>query len=62
VVKTFTDRSRLALQVRPLPDVAVGRAAVAVLAPSARATVVRGIQRLDVATNQLMGVESWREP
>jgi len=61
IVKSFTERSRLSLQVRALPDVVVGRPAVAVLAPSARAAVVRGIQRLDAATNQLMGVESWRE-
>lgn len=61
IVKSFTERSRLSLQVRALPDVAVGRASVAVLTPAARATVVRGIERLDVATNQLMGVESWRE-
>ena len=61
IVKAFTERSRLPLQVRALPDVVVGRASVAVLTPAARATVVRGIERLDVATNQLMGVESWRE-
>jgi len=61
IVKSFTERSRLSLQVRALPDVVVGRPAVAVLAPSSRAAVVRGIQRLDAATNQLMGVESWRE-
>ena len=61
VVKSFMERSRLSLQVRALPDVVVGRPAVAVLAASARVAVVRGLQRLDVATNQLMGVESWRE-
>lgn len=60
VVKLFSERSRLVLHVRALPDVAVGRAAVAVLAPAARDTVVRGVQRLDAAANQLMGVQSWR--
>lgn len=61
MVKPFTERSRLPLQVRALPDAAVGRAAVAVLTPSARDAVVRGIQRLDTATNLLMGIDSWRQ-
>lgn len=62
VVKPFTERSRLVLHVRALPDAVVGRAAVAVLAPAAREAVARGIRRLDKATNQLMGVDAWREP
>jgi len=59
-VKTFTERSRLALYVRDLPDARVGRASVAVLSPAARATVVQQIQGLNRGTNELMGVDGWR--
>jgi hypothetical protein len=59
-VKTFTERSRLSLYVRDLPDARVGRASVAVLSPAAHATVVQQLQSLNRATNDLMGVDGWR--
>lgn len=59
-VKTFTERSRLSLYVRDLPDARVGRASVAVLSPAAHATVVQQIQSLNRGTNELMGVDGWR--
>ena len=59
-VKTFTERSRLSLFVRELPDARVGRASVAVLSPGASTTVVSQIQGLNRATNELVGVDGWR--
>jgi hypothetical protein len=61
MVKPFTERSRLSLFVRELPDAVVGRAAVAVISTEARTAVLRAIQRLDTPTNLMMDVEGWRE-
>jgi hypothetical protein len=60
MIKPFTERSRLTLYVRELPDAVVGRAAVAVLSPEPRAVITRAIQRLDTVTNQLMDLDGWR--
>lgn len=59
-VKGFTERSRLALHVRELPEARVGRASLAVLSASVRAAVVTQIQAIDRATNEMMGVDGWR--
>jgi hypothetical protein len=60
MVKPFTERSRLALFVRELPDAVVGRAAVSVLTSEPRATIVRSIQHLDTVTNKMMDIDGWR--
>jgi hypothetical protein len=59
-VKGFTDRSRLSLHVRDLPEARVGRASLAVLSGPFRAIVVEQIQSVDRATNEMMGVDGWR--
>jgi hypothetical protein len=59
-VKAFTERSRLSLHVRDLPDARVGRASLAVLSAGVSAVVVQQIQGLDRATNEMMGVDGWR--
>ena len=59
-VKTFTERSRLSLHVRELPDARVGRPAVAVLSVPALSTVLQQIQGLDRVTNEMIGVDGWR--
>ena len=60
MVKPFTERSRLALYVRALPDAVVGRAAVAVLSREPRAVITHAIQRLDVETDKMMDLDGWR--
>jgi hypothetical protein len=59
-VKSISERSKLSLVVRPLPDARVGRPAVSVLSPAARSIVVEQIKALDAATNQMIGVDQWR--
>lgn len=59
-VKSLTERSKLSLMVRRLPDARVGRPAISVLTPAARSIVVEQIQALDTATNQMIGVDGWR--
>jgi hypothetical protein len=59
-VKAFAERSRLVFHVREIPGLLVGRAAVGVLRPEARATVVRAIEGLDGVTNRMLGVDAWR--
>jgi hypothetical protein len=61
MVKPFSERSRLALFVRELPDAVVGRAAVSVLTSEPRATIVRSLQHLDTVTNKMMDIDGWRE-
>lgn len=58
-VKRFTERTRLALAVRELPNARVGLPAVAVRNEKARAVVVQGIQKLDAETRSLLGIDSW---
>jgi|SRR3954453_1034851 hypothetical protein len=59
-VKSITERSRLALKVRELPDAKVGLLAVGVLSARARDVTVKQIQGLDGDTNRTLGVEHWR--
>ena len=60
MVKPFSERSRLSLFVRELPDAVVGRAAVSVLTTEPRTTIVRSIQHLDTVTNKMMDIDGWR--
>jgi hypothetical protein len=59
-VKTFTERSRLTLHVRPLAGARVGRAAVAILSSAAADSVLAQVRALDAATNRMIGVDAWR--
>jgi hypothetical protein len=61
-VKDVTDRSRLPLTVRPLPDARVKLAAVGVLNVNTRNLVVNQVLRLDSETLRTLGVERWRAP
>jgi hypothetical protein len=60
-VKTVTDRSRLSLTVRELPDARVGLAALAVLNPAVQELMVAQIQGLDGETNQILRVDQWQK-
>jgi hypothetical protein len=59
-VKSVTERSRLPLRVRELPDARVGLAAVGVVNAKARDVFIKAFQALDGTTNQSLGVEKWR--
>jgi hypothetical protein len=59
-VKSFAERSRLVFQVREVPGLLVGRAAIGVLRPQARAAVIKAIEGLDGVTNRMLGVDAWR--
>jgi hypothetical protein len=59
-VKSVTERSRLPLRVRELPDAKVGLAAVGVVNAKARDVFIKAFQGLDGATNQALGVEKWK--
>jgi hypothetical protein len=59
-VKNVTERSRLVVRVRELPDARVGLLAVGVLTPAVREIVVKIVQGLDAETNRALGVERWR--
>ncbi len=61
-VKSLTERSRLPLARRDLPNGKVGLAAVAVLNPAVRDVVVKAITSLDAESNRTLGVERWRAP
>jgi hypothetical protein len=58
-VPRLTERTRLSIKTRDLPDGSVGLPAVAVTNPAARTVVVRSFQGLDPATLRLLGVDSW---
>jgi hypothetical protein len=58
-VKRFTDRTRLAMSVRDLPNARVGLPAVAVRNEKARSAVVQAIQKLNAETRSLLGIDSW---
>jgi hypothetical protein len=60
LVRSFAERSRLALHVRALPGAAVGRVRLAILTPSVSDLVTRQVKALDGPTNQLMGIDGWR--
>jgi hypothetical protein len=59
-VKTITERSRLSLRVRELPEARVGLLAVGVLNARIRELFIKQIQSLDGETNRTLGVERWR--
>lgn len=59
LVRRFTERTRLSLSVRELHGARMGLPAVAVRNPAARDAVVRSMQKLDVATKNLLGNDSW---
>jgi hypothetical protein len=58
-VKRLTERTRLPLTVRELPNGRFGLPAVGVVDPAARDAVVRLIEGLDAQTRGLIGVEGW---
>lgn len=58
-VKRFTERTRLVMTVRELPNARVGLPAVAVRNDKTRATVLRAIQKIGAETRSLLGVDSW---
>ena len=59
-VKSVTERSRLPLKVREMPDARVGLPAVGVLNSKVRDLMVKQIQSLDGDTNHTLGIDRWR--
>jgi hypothetical protein len=59
-VKSISERSRLPMRVRELPEARVGLPALGVLTDRHRDGVVKQILGLDGETNRTIGVESWR--
>lgn len=59
-VKSVTERSRLPLKVREIPDARVGLPAVGVLNPKVKDLMVKQVQALDGETNRTLGVEKWK--
>jgi hypothetical protein len=59
-VKSVTERSRLPLKVRELPDARVGLPAVGVLNAKVKDLMVKQVQGLDGDTNRTLGVEKWK--
>jgi hypothetical protein len=59
-VKSVTERSRLSLKVREIPDARVGLPAVGVLNTKVRDLMVKQVQALDGETNRTLGVEKWK--
>jgi hypothetical protein len=59
-VKGVTERSRLNLKVRELPEAKVGLLAVGVISAKARDVMVKQIQALDGDTIRTLGIERWR--
>jgi hypothetical protein len=59
-VKGVTERSRLPLKVRELPEARVSLPAVGVVNTKVRDLLVKEIQALDGDTNKTLGVERWR--
>jgi hypothetical protein len=55
----FSERTRLVLKTRELPDGHVGLPAVAVLNPAVHDTVVKAFGALDPGTKAILGVDSW---
>lgn len=58
-VKRFTERTRLTMSVRDLPNARVGLPAVAVRNERARGAVVQAVQKLNAETRSLLGIDSW---
>jgi hypothetical protein len=59
-VKSVTERSRLPLKVREIPDARVGLPAVGVLNTRVKDLMVKQVQALDGDTNRTLGVEKWK--
>jgi hypothetical protein len=59
-VKSVTERSRLPLKVREVPDARVGLPAVGILNAKVRDLMIKQIQALDGETNRTLGIERWR--
>jgi hypothetical protein len=59
-VKSVTERSRLTLKVREMPEARVGLPAVGVLNAKVRELMVKQVQALDGDTCRTLGVEKWR--
>jgi hypothetical protein len=59
-VKSVTERSRLPLKVREIPDARVGLPAVGVLNVKVKDLTVKQVQGLDPETNRTLGVEKWK--
>jgi hypothetical protein len=55
-----TERSRLPLKVREIPDARVGLPAVGVLNTRVKDLMVKQVQALDGDTNRTLGVEKWK--
>jgi hypothetical protein len=60
-VKSVTERSRLPLRVRELPDARVTLPAVGVLNAKTKPLAIKQILGLDGDTNKLLGVDKWRQ-
>jgi hypothetical protein len=58
-VPRLAERTRLPIKIRELPGGVVGLPAVAVLNPEVRGAIVSSFQKLDAATNRLLGLDSW---
>jgi hypothetical protein len=58
-VKRFTERTRLTMSVRDLPNARVGLPAVAVRNEKARSAIMQAIQKLNAETRSLLGIDSW---
>jgi hypothetical protein len=56
----MSERSRMPLHVRELPEARVGLPAVGLLNVRARDVLLKQIQRLDGDINKAIGVERWR--
>jgi hypothetical protein len=61
-VPRLTERTRLVIRTRELPDARVGLPAVAVVNPAVREAIVRSFQGLDPGTEHLLGIDAWRVP
>jgi hypothetical protein len=59
-VKSVSERSRLPLRVRELPEARVGLPAVGIVNARIRDLLVKQIQGLDSETNKTLGVEKWK--
>jgi len=59
-VKSVTERSRLPLKVREIPDAKVGLPAVGVLNPKVKDLMVKQVLALDGDTNRTLGVDKWK--
>jgi hypothetical protein len=59
-VKSISERSRMEMHVRELPEARVGLPAVGIVNAKVRDLLLRQIQALDGETNKTIGVERWR--